>query len=213
MFSSPVDAIIGHSPADRIGALRKHLLPSIVQWNAAARLELRQHVGLYFYQPLTGQYMEGNIAYALWALAALLVLVGLAGTFLPALPGFLAAYIGDFERIGWPTLTILGVFTAVAIAADFVATLLGAKRAGASKLALVGAAIGSLLGIFSGLWGLLVFPFIGAVAGELIARQQIGQASRVGLATWLGMVIGTLAKLAIALTMVGVFIVSYVFGK
>ncbi|MFN5192273.1 MAG: DUF456 domain-containing protein [Burkholderiales bacterium] len=192
-----------------------------MQWNVAARLELRQHVGLYFYQPLTGQYMEGNIAYALWALAALLVLVGLAGTFLPALPGvplvfgglFLAAYIGDFERIGWPTLTILGVFTAVAIAADFVATLLGAKRAGASKLALVGAAIGSLLGIFSGLWGLLVFPLIGAVAGELIARQQIGQASRVGLATWLGMVIGTLAKLAIALTMVGVFIVSYVFGK
>ncbi|MCA2998008.1 MAG: DUF456 domain-containing protein [Rhodocyclaceae bacterium] len=165
--------------------------------------------------------MEGNLAYALWALAALLVLIGLAGTFLPALPGvplvfgglFLAAYIGNFERIGWPTLTILGVLTAVAIAADFVATLLGAKRAGASKLSLVGAGIGSLLGVFSGLWGLLVLPFIGAVAGELIARQQIGQAGRVGLATWLGMVIGTLAKLAIALAMVGVFIVSHAFGK
>jgi len=105
------------------------------------------------------------------------------------------------------------VLTALAIAADFVASLLGAKRAGASKLALLGAAIGSVLGVFSGLWGLLVFPFVGAVAGELIARQQLGQAGRVGIATWIGMMIGTLAKLAIALTMVGVFVVAYAIGK
>lgn len=165
--------------------------------------------------------MEGNTVYLLWALAAILVLIGLAGTILPALPGvplvfgglFLAAYIGNFEKIGWLTLTIIGVLTALALVADFAATLLGAKRAGASKLALLGAAIGSILGIFSGLWGLLVFPFIGAVAGELFARQKLDQASRVGLATWLGMMIGTLAKLAIALTMIGVFVVSYAFGK
>jgi len=165
--------------------------------------------------------MEGNIVYLLWALAGLLVLIGFAGTILPALPGvplvfgglFLAAYIGNFEKIGWPTLTILATLTALALVADFAATLLGAKRAGASKLALLGAGIGSILGIFSGLWGLLVFPFIGAVAGELVARQKLDQASRVGLATWLGLMIGTLAKLAIALTMIGVFVVSYAIGK
>jgi uncharacterized protein len=162
--------------------------------------------------------MEGNTVYLLWALVGLMVLVGLAGTILPALPGvplvfgglFLAAYIGNFEVIGWKTLTILGVLTALAMIADFVATLLGAKRAGASKLALVGAAIGSILGIFSGLWGLLVFPFIGAVAGEYIARQQLDQASRVGVATWLGMMIGALAKLSIALAMIGLFVIVYV---
>jgi len=165
--------------------------------------------------------MEGNIVYLLWALAGLLVLIGFAGTILPALPGvplvfgglFLAAYIGNFEKIGWLTLTILATLTALAMVADFAATLLGAKRAGASKLALLGAGIGSILGIFSGLWGLLVFPFIGAVAGELVARQKLDQASRVGLATWLGLMIGTLAKLAIALTMIGVFVVSYAIGK
>lgn len=165
--------------------------------------------------------MEGNIVYIWWALVVLLVLVGLAGTILPALPGVplvfgglvLAAYIGDFQTIGWKTLTILGVLTVVAMAVDFVATLLGAKRAGASKLALLGAAIGSILGIFSGLWGLLIFPFIGAVAGEYIARQQLSQAGRVGLATWLGMMLGTLAKLAIALTMIGIFITVYVANK
>ncbi len=162
--------------------------------------------------------MDGSVGtYLMWALVGALVLIGLAGTILPALPGvplvfaglFLAAYLGNFERIGWPTLTILGVLTALAIAADFVATLLGAKRAGASKAALVGAAIGSLVGIFSGLWGLLIFPFIGAVLGELSTRRQLGQAGRVGIATWLGMMIGVLAKLAIALTMVGVFVFSY----
>lgn len=165
--------------------------------------------------------MEGNTVYLLWILAGTLVLIGFAGTILPALPGvplvfgglFLAAYIGNFEKIGWLTLTILGLFTALALVADFVATLFGAKRAGASKLALLGAGIGSILGIFSGLWGLLVFPFLGAVAGELLARQKFGQAGRVGLATWLGMMIGTLAKLAIALTMIGVFIVAYTVGN
>jgi uncharacterized protein len=106
-------------------------------------------------------------------------------------------------------LTILGVLAALAMAADFVATLLGAKRAGASKLALVGAALGSLLGVLSGLWGLLVFPFVGAVIGELIARRQLGQAGKVGFATWLGLLLGTIAKIAIALTMIGVFVIAY----
>jgi uncharacterized protein len=164
--------------------------------------------------------MDGNLVYLLWALAGLMVLVGFAGTVVPALPGvplifgglFLAAYLGNFERIGWVTLTVLGVLTAMAMLADFVATLLGAKRAGASKLALLGAAIGSVLGIFSGFIGLLVFPFIGAVAGEYIARQKLDQASRVGVATWLGMMIGILAKLAIALTMLGIFITVYLIG-
>jgi uncharacterized protein len=163
--------------------------------------------------------MDGNVVYLLWALVGVMILVGLAGTILPAVPGvplifaalFLAAYLGNFQTIGWKTLTVLGILTALAMIADFVATLLGAKRAGASKLALVGAAIGSILGIFSGLWGLLVFPFIGAVVGEYITRQKLDQASRVGLATWLGMMVGILAKLAIALTMLGIFVITYVF--
>ncbi len=164
--------------------------------------------------------MESNISMILlWALVVVLILIGLAGTILPAMPGvpmvfaglFLAAYLGNFERIGWPTLTLLAVLTVVAMLADFVATLLGAKRAGASKLALVGAAVGSVIGVFSGLWGLLLFPFVGAVAGELINRQQIGQASRVGLATWLGMMVGVLAKLAIALTMIGMVVIAHFF--
>ncbi len=161
--------------------------------------------------------MGGSEVYLLWALAAVLVLVGLAGTMLPALPGvpfvfaglLVAAWLGDFQRIGWPTLTILALFTAGAVLVDLVATLLGAKRVGASKFALLGAAIGSIAGIFFGLVGIFIFPFVGAVIGELLARREMGQAARVGLATWLGLVFGALAKLALALTMIGVFVVSY----
>ena len=161
--------------------------------------------------------MTGNTAMFLWIVAAALVVIGLAGTILPALPGVplvfaglvIAAWIGDFQKIGWPTLTILAVLTSLAIAADFIATLLGAKRAGASRLALAGAAIGSIVGLFFGLLGIFVFPFVGAVVGELIARQRLNQAARVGVATWLGMLLGALAKLSLAITMLGVFFISY----
>ena len=102
--------------------------------------------------------------YLLWALAGILVLVGLAGTILPALPGvpfvfgglLIVAWLGEFQRIGWPTLTILAVLTAFAVLVDLLATLLGAKRVGASKLALLGAAIGSIIGIFFGLVGIFI---------------------------------------------------------
>lgn len=155
--------------------------------------------------------------YLLWALAAVLVLVGVAGTILPALPGvpfvfgglLIVAWLGDFQRIGWPTLTVLALLTALAVLVDFIATLMGAKRAGASRLALLGAAIGGIVGIFFGLVGIFVFPFVGAVIGELIARKEMGQAAKVGLATWLGLLFGALAKLALALTMIGVFVVAY----
>lgn len=161
--------------------------------------------------------MAGSEVYLLWALAAVLVLIGLAGTLLPALPGapfvfaglLIAAWIGNFQRIGWPTLTILAVLTAIAVGVDLVASLFGAQRAGASKLALLGAAVGSVAGLFFGLIGIFVFPFIGAVVGELIAQKEMGQAAKVGVATWLGLLFGALAKLALALTMIGVFVTAY----
>ena len=163
--------------------------------------------------------MGGSEVFLLWALAAVLVVVGLAGTLLPALPGvpfvfaglLVAAWLGDFQRIGWPTLTVLALLTAGAVLVDLVATMLGAKRVGASKFALLGAAVGSVAGIFFGLVGIFIFPFVGAVIGELLARREMGQAAKVGLATWLGLLFGAVAKLALALTMIGVFVVGVYF--
>lgn len=152
-----------------------------------------------------------------WVLAIALIVSGVIGTFVPVLPGaalvfggmLLAAWIDDFQRVGWMTLTILGVLTVLVFVVDLVAGLLGAKRVGASRLAIVGATVGTLAGMFFGVVGILVAPFVGAVIGELLARGQIMPAARVGLGTWLGLAVGALAKVAVVLAMLGVFVVAY----
>jgi uncharacterized protein len=155
----------------------------------------------------------------LYIASALLILVGLAGTVLPALPGLplvfagmlLAAWTGDFEIIGGWTVGILAVLTVVAMGLDFIAGLLGAKRVGASGLALLGAALGTIVGLFFGLPGLILGPFVGAVLGELAYTRNAGTAAKVGFGTWLGMVFGALVKLALAFVMLGVFLFALAF--
>ena len=155
---------------------------------------------------------------ALWlVLAAVLVCVGLAGSVLPALPGvplvfaglLLAAWAEDFERVTWITLVVLGLLTIISFVIDFAATALGAKRVGATKLAVAGALVGTVLGIFFGPPGLILGPFVGAVAGEMLSHGKMQQAARAGLATWMGLIFGTLAKLALVFTMLGVFAFAY----
>jgi uncharacterized protein len=153
----------------------------------------------------------------LWMLVAVLVVVGLAGVILPALPGvpilfaglWLAAWIGDYLQVGSWTLIVLGVLTVFAVVVDFLASVFGAKRVGASPEAIWGALIGSIIGLFFGLLGLLVGPFIGAVGGELMARGGPARATEVGLATWVGLIVGTLVKLAVSLTMLFIFIFAW----
>ena len=156
----------------------------------------------------------------LWlVLAVVLVCVGVAGSVLPALPGvplvfaglLLAAWAGDFQQVTWVPLVVLGLLTVMSFVIDLAATALGAKRVGATKLAVLGAALGTLGGLFLGLPGLILGPFVGAVAGELLSHGQVQQATRAGLATWMGLIFGTLAKLALVFTMLGVFALAYIF--
>lgn len=151
-----------------------------------------------------------------WVVSVLLIVAGLAGTVLPALPGtalvlagiVLGAWIDDFTRVGWVTLTVVGVLAVLSWVLEYLAGLMGAKRAGASPLALVGATVGTVAGLFMGLVGVLVLPFVGAVVGELIARRDQMHALKVGVGTWLGLMLGMLAKVVLCLMMVGVFVVA-----
>jgi uncharacterized protein YqgC (DUF456 family) len=155
----------------------------------------------------------------IWVLVVLLVFAGVAGTVLPALPGvplvfaglLLAAWADGFTRVGVVTLIVLGVLTALSFAIDFAAAALGAKRVGATKWAIVGAALGTLTGIFFGLPGLLAGPFFGAVVGEMMSHGRWPQAARAGMATWIGLLFGTLVKLALVFTMIGVFAAAWFF--
>jgi uncharacterized protein YqgC (DUF456 family) len=153
---------------------------------------------------------------ALWVAAIALILIGVAGTILPAIPGvplvfagiLLAAWIDDFARIPVWLVVVLGALTAIAWTVDYFAAMAGARRVGASRLAIVGAAIGTLAGIFTGLWGLVFMPLIGAAAGEYVAQRDLRRAGKVGIATWVGLLVGTAVKVAIVFAMIGVFVAA-----
>ena len=159
--------------------------------------------------------MDGNAW--MWVVAALLIVAGLAGTVLPALPGIplvfaglvLGAWADDFERVGWVTLSVLGLLAVASLAIDFAATAMGAKRVGATRKAIIGAALGALAGVFLGIPGLIVGPFIGAVAGELLSHGEWRRATSAGVGTWVGLLFGTLAKIALAFAMLGVFVFAF----
>lgn len=150
-------------------------------------------------------------------LAATLVLVGLAGTVVPILPGvplvfaglLMAAWADQFQHVGAVTLTILGVLTVLSLVADFLASALGAKKLGASPRAVAGATIGALVGILFGLPGLIFGPFIGAVLGELSANRALVQAGKAGLGTWIGLLLGSVVKLTLSFLMVGIFLTAH----
>ena len=152
----------------------------------------------------------------LWIVSAALILLGLAGTVLPLLPGtllvwsgvLLGAWIDDFTRVGVSTVVIISILAALAWALDFVAGLMGAKRAGASRLALVGAAVGTVVGIFMGLVGVLFMPLVGAAVGEYWAQRDQHRAAKVAFATWVGLMLGMVAKVALSFVMVGIFLVA-----
>ena len=152
----------------------------------------------------------------LWVLSGVLILAGLAGTVLPLLPGtllvwaglILGAWIDDFTRVGIGAVVFITLLAVMAWALDFVAGLMGAKRAGASKLALMGAAVGTVVGIFMGLVGVLFMPLVGAAIGEYWSQKDQQRAAKVALATWLGLMLGMVAKVVISFVMVGVFLVA-----
>jgi uncharacterized protein len=151
----------------------------------------------------------------LWAIAGVLVLAGLAGLVLPAIPGaplifaglVVGAWADNFVYVGAWTIVALALLTLLIIGVDFWATMFGAKKFGASKRAVVGAVVGSIVGLFLGVPGVLLGPFVGAVIGEISSsRGSIQQATRAGFGATVGLILGAAVKLALALSMIGIFI-------
>ena len=161
--------------------------------------------------------MDPGVQALLFLLGAILVVAGLAGIILPAIPGtplvfvglLVAAWAEGFEKVGWFPLTLLGILTIVSQIVELLAASMGAKRVGATWKGMAGAAAGTLVGMFFGIPGLLLGPFVGAVLGEYISQRDWNRAGKVGLGTWLGLIFGTAAKIAVAFAMLGVFVTAY----
>lgn len=159
--------------------------------------------------------MDALITYGLYGVAFLLILVGVAGTIVPALPGipmifagaWLIGYMEDYQYFGWGTFIALGVLTVISLIIDWVSQTMGAQKAGATKLGLSGAFLGTIIGIPFGLVGIFLFPVFGAFIGEMIGHRDMRKAGKVSWATWIGMIAGIAAKLAIAFIMIGIMCV------
>ena len=152
----------------------------------------------------------------LWIIGAILTVTGLSGLLLPIVPGAPLLFLGllfgawaeDFSYIGVWTLLLLAIMAALTYVVEFAASILGVKKYGGSKRAMIGAAIGGFAGLFLGIPGILLGPFVGAVIGELSLQHSLDQASRAGFGTVVGLALGVAGKLAIGIAMIGLFLLK-----
>jgi uncharacterized protein YqgC (DUF456 family) len=152
-------------------------------------------------------------------LGFLIIALGTAALVLPLVPGVAIIYLGvvllawadDFMRIGPMMLVLLLALMFVALIADNVAGLFGARRAGASAWGVFGAGIGALLGLPFGLPGIILGPAVGALALEYLKNPDLKRAGRAGLGGLFGFVLGIVAKCALGLMMVGLALFAYFF--
>ena len=151
--------------------------------------------------------------FGLLALAFVIMLTGVAGSFLPIVPGtplillgaLLYAVATGFQPVGALELGALAALAGIAYALEYVSSALGTKKLGGSRWAMGGAMVGGIVGLFFGPIGILAGPIIGAIVAELFHRKDVSVALRSGAGAVLGVLLGVVAKLAISVVMVGLF--------
>jgi uncharacterized protein len=157
----------------------------------------------------------------LYVVALALAVGGLLGAIVPALPGipmifggiWLAAAADHYRHIGMGWLLGIGLVAVVGLVVDLIAGALGAKRVGASGRAIAGALLGSGIGLFFGLPGIVLGPFLGAALGELSVGNSVLRSTHVGVGTWVGLIFGTLIKLVASVTMLALFGAGWLWNR
>jgi len=149
--------------------------------------------------------------------ASILMLLGLAGTLLPALPGtplifagaFIYAWSKDFLVVTWVHIAVLAGLMLASFALDYLAAVIGAKKYGASRLGVMGAFAGGMLGlVLGGFIGIIAGSFAGAVIMELVRGRSLNDSVGIGYGTLAGLACGALGKLLIAISMIAVFCIA-----
>lgn len=156
--------------------------------------------------------------YFIWGLTILLILVGVAGVILPALPGvtliLIAAIIHKIflpDILSWWTVIFIAFGVALSTVVEWLCIAAGNKWVGATRWAFLGAALGFLVGIFFSLPGMILGPILGALLAEwIIARRTILDASKAGVATGVSILVATISRSLIALVMILVLIIDWV---
>ncbi len=152
-----------------------------------------------------------------WSLTVVLMLTGLVGTVVPFIPGALLIFagavlhrvtLGPNESVGWATLAVLLVLMLFSYVIEFLSGSLGARYFGATRWGIIGGIAGGVVGIFFGIPGLIIGPLLGVLLGELAAGQKLLPATKSTWGTLIGTAAGMVAKLGIALVMIGWFAVA-----
>lgn len=158
--------------------------------------------------------------FGVWTLTVSLLVLGLLGAILPFLPGpfliFLAGVLHTVLRpesaMSWPGIAVLAVLLAVAYAIDFFSGILGARWFGASQWGLWGVFLGGIVGLFFGPLGLILGPLAGGFAFEMLfAKMELKPAAKSTWGTLLGTGAGLVARVAVSVVMVGVFVLDALF--
>jgi uncharacterized protein len=159
--------------------------------------------------------------YFLIIMTGILMIAGVFGCFLPALPGpplnyagLILAHLSRFCEFDISTLVIIGIITVVVLLLDYIVPVWGTKKFGGSKYGTWGSIIGLIIGLFFisigpfGLVGIIGGPFLGAYIGEMIARKNNRDALRAAFGSFIGFLAGTFMKLALSIAIIVVFIMG-----
>lgn len=145
----------------------------------------------------------------------LLFIIAFVGIFFPVIPSVLFIFAGflvygffvSFGPFNWFFWVVQGMFTVLLFFADYAANVFGIKKYGGSKAAVWGSTIGLIAGPFIlPFAGILLGPFIGAIAAELlIHRKGFSDSVKIGFGSVVGFIGGAAAKTVIQAGMVAYF--------
>lgn len=150
-------------------------------------------------------------------LSGFCLVIGLLGSVVPVLPGVPLSYAGilllhftDKYQFSTTFLIAWGIITIAVMLLDVILPMLSTRKFGGTKAGVRGSLIGTFVGFFLGPWGIIVGPFFGALAGELLVGKQPRPAIKSALGAFVGFLIGTLSKLIVSGMLLYHFLVTLI---
>ena len=152
-------------------------------------------------------------------LALIIMLIGLAGVFIPVLPGVPIIFAGTavfgivtgFKLISFELILLFAAMTVFALLVDYLSNYIAVRKMGGSKAGAIGAVIGLITGIFIHWIAIIILPFLLAVAFELIAGRKGGQALKAGTGAFIGILFGGLLRFIVGCIIIGIFVWTVLF--
>jgi uncharacterized protein YqgC (DUF456 family) len=109
----------------------------------------------------------------------------------------------------WWFLGITFVVAAIVFALDYIIPAMGTKKFGGSRSGMAGTVVGLLVAIIFpvlGVFGIIIWPFVGALIGELLNKADNKKALKAAFGSFIGFLTGTFLKFVVTIVYLGLFI-------